>query len=118
MIREWIQQKCEVLNDSSSKNGTAGCWKALKELKNGLTKTRATASQMMTKSDGSKCTTPAEYTGVFREHFEKLFDRVPTFREEAASMIEQLPVRDEYGEEPDDDEIRAACRRLKERTTW
>ena len=119
VIREiknkWIQQKCDVMNDSSSKNGTAGCWKALKELKNGLTKTRPTASQMMTKSDGSKCTTPAENAEVFREHFEKLFDRVPTFSEEAASMIEQLPVRDEYGEEPDDDEIRAACRRLKEK---
>ena len=49
------------------------------------------------------------------ESTSKLFDRLPTFSEEAASMIEQLPVRDEYGEEPDDDEICAACRRLKEK---
>ena len=48
VIREiknkWIQQKCDVMNDSSSKYGTAGCWKAVKELKNGLAKTIHTAS--------------------------------------------------------------------------
>ena len=41
---KWIQQKCDAMNSSNSKNGTAGCWKALKELKKGLTKTRPTAS--------------------------------------------------------------------------
>ena len=29
----WIQQKCDAMNSSNSKNGTAGCWKALKEIK-------------------------------------------------------------------------------------
>ena len=30
---KWIQQKCDTMNSYNSKNGTAGCWKALKELK-------------------------------------------------------------------------------------
>ena len=106
------------MNSSSSKNGTSGCWKALKELKKGLTKTRPTASQMMTKSDGTKCTTQAENSEVFREHFENLFDRRPQYYEEAASLIDQLPIQELFAEEPDDEEILKACQSLKEKSTW
>ena len=48
---------------------------SFERVKKGLTKTRPTASQMMKKSDGTKCTTQAENSEVFREHFENLFDR-------------------------------------------
>ena len=84
----WILAKCDELNASSSVKGTAGCWKALKEIKNGLTKTRPKAAKMMTKSDGSMCKNGEENAEVFRIHFEKLFDREPDFN------IDLFPVPD------------------------
>ena len=62
----WILAKCDELNASSTVKGTAGCWKALKEIKNGLTKTRPKVVKMMTKSDGSMCKNGEENAEVFR----------------------------------------------------
>ena len=70
---------------------------------------------MMTKSDGTKCTTQAENSEVFREHFENLFDRQPQYHEDAASLIAQLPIQELFAEEPDDEEILKACQSLKEK---
>ena len=102
------------MNTASGKRGTAGCWKALKEIKTSLTKTRPAASQMMTKKDGTKCSTPQENAEVFRVHFKDLFERVPEYCPEAAAMIPQHPVWTEFDELPDDKEILEACERLKD----
>ena len=109
----WILAKCDELNASSTVKGTAGCWKALKEIKNGLTKTRPKVVKMMTKSDGSMCKNGEENAEVFRIHFEKLFDREPDFNVDAASWIEQSPVLLEYDDIPDDEEIMKAASTLK-----
>ena len=109
----WILAKCDELNKSSTVKGTAGCWKALKQIKDGLTKTRPKVAKMMTKSDGTLCKTSEENAEVFRIHFEKLFDREPEFNVDAASWIEQSPVLLEYDDFPDDEEIKKAAATLK-----
>ena len=53
----WIKEKCKQMNDGSMQKGARQCWKALNEINKGLSKTAPAAEKMMTKADGTKCTT-------------------------------------------------------------
>ena len=110
----WIKVKCKQMNDRASQRGTGQCWKALSEIKKGLSKTSPVAEKMMTKADGTKCTTTEENADVFRVHFEKLFDRKPEFISDFSSLPQINPVTED-DDTPGDDEIRAACRSLKDK---
>ena len=109
----WIKDKCKQMNDGSMQKGTRQCWKALNEIKKGLSKTAPAAEKMMTKADGTKCTTAEENAEVFRQHFEKLFDRNPEFSSDFSSLPEIDPAPDD--DVPGDEEIRSACRSLKDK---
>ena len=111
---KWIQSKCRQMNEASGKRGTASCWKTLKEIKCGLSKTRPAVSQMMTKKDGSKCSTPEENAEVFRIHFKELFEREPSYDPDVALMVPQHPVWTDLDEIPSDKEIKEACEKLKD----
>ena len=100
--------------EASAKRGTASCWKTLKEIKCGLTKTRPAVSQMMTKKDGSKCSTPEENAEVFRIHFKELFEREPSYDPDVALMVPQHPVWTDLYEIPSDKEIKEACDNFKD----
>ena len=111
----WIQEKCSKMNEASTlQRGTGQCWKALREIKNGLTKTKPATEKMMMKSDGTLCTTTEENAEVFRVHFKQLFDRMPEFTSDFSSFP-QSPVALEFDVVPDDEEIKAACRKLKDK---
>ena len=111
---KWIQEKCRKMNEASTQRGTAQCWKALKEIKNGLAKTTPATEKMMMKADGTMCTTTEENAEVFRVHFEQLFDRMPEFTNDFNSFP-QTPVALEFDVVPDDEEIKSACRKLKDK---
>ena len=101
------------MNDGSMEKGTGKCWKALNEIKKGLSKTAPAAEKIMTKADETKCTTAEENADVFRQHFEKLFDRNPVFSSNFNSLPEINPAPDD--DVPGDEEIRSACRSLKDK---
>ena len=110
----WIQEKCKMMNDGGMVRGTGQCWKALGEIKKGLSKTSPAAEKMMTKADGTKCTTSEENAEVFRLYFENLFDRMPEYSRNF-DAIPQMNAVLEYDGIPDDEEIKKACRSLKDK---
>ena len=87
---DWVRPKCKQMNDGTLQRGTGQCWKALGEIKRGLSKTSPTAEKMMTKANGTKCTTAEENAEVFRIHFVKLFDRRPEFTSDFSTLPEVL----------------------------
>ena len=68
---------------------------------------------MMKKSDGTKCASPEENAEVFREHFNKLYDREPVFDPTVIDLLERQPVFDGLDHPPTDDEITKATLSLK-----
>ena len=110
----WIKEKCKQMNEVCMQRGTGQCWKALSEIKKGLSKTTPAAEKMMTKADGTKCATTEENAEVFRVHFEKLFDRKPDFTSNFNNLPQLDPLLD-FHDIPNDDEIRAACCALKDK---
>ena len=83
-------------------------------MKKGLSKTKPSGEKMMMKADGSKCTSTEENAEVFRVHFQKLFDREPEYRSNF-DVLPQMNIALEFDIPPDDDEIRDACRSLKDK---
>ena len=59
------------------------------------------------------CTTQAENSEVFCEHFENLFDKQLQYYEDTASLIVQLSIQEVFAEEPDDEEVLEACQKRK-----
>ena len=56
-----------------------------------------------------------ENAEVFRSHFDLLFDRQPEFNLDAASWFEQSPILLEYDDPSDDEEIKKAVLKLKDK---
>ena len=57
----------------------------------------------MQKEDGSKCTTSEENAEVFRQHFEKLYNREEAFDESILSSIPDYPFNDSLSQAPNTD---------------
>ena len=110
----WIKTKHNDLNGSSSFRGTKGCWDALSDLRNGLSKTRPSNEKAMKKADGSLCKTPEENAEVFREHFHKLYSLPPRCDLSVAETIPQRPVVQGCDHPPTDEDIHCAIAKLKE----
>ena len=68
---------------------------------------------MMKKSDGSKCVNAEENAEVFREHFQKLYEREPIYDHTVIELLEQQPVFEGVDHNPTDDEIIKATQSLK-----
>jgi hypothetical protein len=109
---DWIQKKCSVLN-SSAQRGTGEAWKAVLNLRSGLSKTTPSNVKPMKKSDGTVCTTPEENAEVFRKHFEQLYGRKPEYDPTVLDDLPQHPVANDCDHLPTDDEIRKAVMLLK-----
>ena len=67
----------------------------------------------MKKPDGTKCKSSEENAEVFRNHFEKLYDRHSTFDPEILNLLEQSPVLTVCEQRPTRNDIRKALCRLK-----
>ena len=93
--------------------GTKICWDSIKALKNGLKKPTPVKERMMKKPDGTKCKSSEENAEVFRNHFEKLYDRHSTFDPEILNLLEQSPVLTVCEQRPTRNDIRKALCRLK-----
>ena len=106
----WIESHCNILNKHS---GTKGAWDALKTIKKGLSMTKPTAMRKMKKADGSICSNAKENASVFRDHFEKLYDKQPTFDPTVLDTLPQTPVHTGYDHLPSDEEIVKATSKLK-----
>ena len=68
---------------------------------------------MMIKEDGSKCKNNEENAEVFYRHFEKLYNRTPTFDPTVIELLDQHPSVAFNDSIPDDNEILKAIKRLK-----
>ena len=66
----------------------------------------------MKKPDGTKCTSPAENTEVFRKHFAQLYEKQPTNRDSIDTQLNQLPFRPEMNDLSTDKEINLAIQKL------
>ena len=110
----WIMEKCQRLNESSSgKGGTKESWELVSKLKHGLSKIKPSAERRMKKEDGSLSNSPEESAEVFSCHFEKLYNQTPTFDPSVIDLLEQRPVVQDCDHIPTDDEISDAIKRLK-----
>ena len=76
-------------------------------------RTRPAPPTKMKKQDGTRCHTPEENAEVFRDHFEQLYGRQPTFEWSVLDDIPQQPTIDGLDVTPTADEISKAVRRLK-----
>ena len=93
--------------------GTKSAWDALKHLKKGLTVTKPTTTRKMKKPNGTLCTNAKENATVFRDHFEKLYDKTPHFDPTVLDTLEQSPVHTGYDMIPSEEEIVRATSKLK-----
>ena len=66
----------------------------------------------MKKTDGSTCQTPEENAEVFREHFQKLYEREADYDPTVIDMIHQEAIVEGLDHEPSDEEIKEALEKL------
>ena len=67
----------------------------------------------MKKSDGSKCVNAEENAEVFRNHFQKLYEREPIYDPTVIELIERQPVFEGVDHNPTDVKIIKATQSLK-----
>ena len=68
---------------------------------------------MMTKDNGTKCTSSAENAEVFRAHFEKLYGRQPAFDASVLDLLVQQPIITGCDHLPTDEQVEKAMKKLK-----
>ena len=110
----WIKRICDKVNRTdNTRTGTHAYWESIKLLKRGMEKPPPNKQTMMIKQNGDKCNNSEENAEVFRDHFEKLYDRPATFDPSVLDFLEQQPLIPNIDSIPDDDEIRKAISHLK-----
>ena len=110
----WLRQQCNELNDGIlNARGTKPAWGAVGKLKSGMAKTRPTNVKNMKRPDKSVCKTPEENAEVFKEHFEKLFSRLPNYDVSVLEMLDQLTPVEDLDHPPTDEEIHLAIKNLR-----
>ena len=67
----------------------------------------------MKRPDKSVCKTPEENAEVFKEHFEKLFSRLPNYDVSVLEMLDQLTPAEDLDHPPTDEEIHLAIKNLR-----
>ncbi|XP_066912448.1 uncharacterized protein [Clytia hemisphaerica] len=73
----------------------------------------ASQSNSTKSSDGSKCVNAEENAEVFRDHFQKLYEREPIYDTTVIELLERQPVFEGVDHDPTDDEITKATQSLK-----
>ena len=106
---QWIVSQCNELNNAF---GTKAAWDTISKLKSGISKTRPASVKQMKKTDGSTCQTPKENAEVFREHFQKLYEREADYDSTVIDMIHQEAIVEGLDHEPSDEEIKEAVGKL------
>ena len=109
---DWIMKHCNTMNEAGV-HGTKQSWDAVNMLRSGLSKSRPSANRMMTKEDGTKCSSPEENAEVFRSHFERLYGRADSIDATILNLLEQHKVAQDCVHIPTDKEIIVAVRKLK-----
>ena len=111
---KWITNTCDKLNESaSSRRGTKECWDTVRILKNRLHKPETSNEKMMPKEDGTRCKGSEENAQVFKEHFKKLYERVPRYDRSVLELLQQEPVISGVDHPTTDEEILKAVNSLK-----
>ena len=67
----------------------------------------------MPKEDVTKCKSSEENAQVFKEHFKKLYERVPIYDSSVLELLQQEPVISGVDHLPTDEEILKAVNSLK-----
>ena len=106
---QWIASQCNELNTAF---GTKAAWDTISKLKSGISKTRPASVKQMKKTDGSTCQTPEENAEVFKEHFQKLYEREADYDPTIIDMIHQEAIVEGLDHEPSDEEIKEAVEKL------
>ena len=88
-------------------------WDCINLLKKGMNKPNPSKQVMMTKENGEKCSTPEENANVFRTHFDKLYNRTPTYDESVLDLLDEHPTIESTALPPQDKEISKAITHLK-----
>ena len=111
---DWLRHQCSELNEGIlNARGTKPAWDAVGKLKSGMAKTRPTTVKNMRKPDKSVCKSPEENAAVFKEQFEKLFNREPEYDETVLEMLDQLTPAEGLDHPPTDKEIYDAIKTLR-----
>ena len=111
---KWIEELCDnVSKPNSARHGTKCFWDCINLLKKGMNKPNPSKQVMMTKENGEKCSTPEENANVFRTHFEKLYNRTPTYDESVLDLLDEHPTIESTALLPQDEEISKAITHLK-----
>ena len=110
---KWIVATCHKLNESASRKGTKECWDTVRILKNGLQKPKASIERMMRKEDGTRCKSSEENAEVFREHFKKLYERIPVYDISVLDLLQQETALYGLDNLPTDEDILKAVNSLK-----
>ena len=105
--------KFEVNNSTVSQRGTKVSWDKVKLLQKGLHKPKPQSERMMCKEDGTRCVNAQENANVFKNHFKKLYGKVPSYDASVINLIEQLPTLEGFGSNPTDDEITKSVKGLR-----
>ena len=107
----WVLNICRDINNPTPTGKI--CWDKVKLLRKGLDKPKISSEKMMKKSDGSKCVSAEENAEVFREHFQKLYEREPMYDPTVIELLEKQPVIEGLDHFPTDTEIIKATQSLK-----
>ena len=111
---EWITNLCDDLNMSAARQkGTRTFWDCIKSIKNGLDKPPPSSPVMMRKEDGSKCQSPEENAEIFKNHFEKLYNKPANFDPNILNHLDECPIDDSLGVTPSTEEVHSAIKHLK-----
>ena len=107
-------RKCNKLNEStSSRKGTKQYWDTVRVLKIGLNKSERSIERMMRREDGTRCKSSEKNSQVFREHFKKLYERVPMYHRSGLELLQQEPVISGVDHLSTDDEVPKGVNSLK-----
>ena len=111
---DWIKQKQNDMSFENNSNNTKKCWDALKDLKNGCSKTRPIQITKMKKEEGSLYKNAEENTQVFYKHFKNLYGQKPKYDESVTESIPQHATKTGIDHTPTPLEINTAVHKLKE----
>ena len=112
----WIGARCGVVNGGGAVGGGLSeveAWKAIVDMRDGLGKSRRVFVAKLKKQDGSVCTTAEEAAEARKVHFVQLFGKEPKYDPTVTDYIYQLPVREETGVTPTEEDVVKAVRALK-----
>jgi hypothetical protein len=111
---EWIMEYVDLLNAACGRSGSKASWDAVKVLKAGLMKTKASVTRAMKMANGELAKTPEENAAVFEEHFKTLYERQPEGDPSVVDELSDAAIQWRLGDLPTEEDMVRAVRKLRD----